>query len=48
VELGRTCNVFTDTVEIKSERSSEDIMQELQAKLDQLTAMPTEEADQVH
>ena len=48
VELGRTCNVFTDTVEIKSERSSEDIMQELQTKLDQLTAMPTEEADQVH
>ena len=48
VDLGRTCNVFTDTVEIKSERSSEDIMQELQTKLDQLTAMPTEEADQVH
>ena len=48
VELGRTCNVFTDTVEIKSERSSEDIMQELQTKLDQLTAMPTEESDQVH
>ena len=48
VELGRTCNVFTDTVEIKSERSSEDIMHELQTKLDQLTAMPTEESDQVH
>ena len=48
VELGRTCGVFQDTVEIKSERSSDEILNELQTKLDQLTAMPTEEADQVH
>jgi hypothetical protein len=48
VELGRTCGVFQDTVEIKSERSSDEILNELQTKLDQLTAMPTEESDQVH
>ncbi len=47
VELGRTCGVFSDTVEIKSERSSEDILSQLQAKLDKLSSQ-AEESDQVH
>ena len=47
VELGRTCGVFQDTVEIKSERSSEDILAQLQAKLDQIKASQPD-SDSLH
>lgn len=40
VELGRTCGVFSDTVEIKTERSSDDVLSQLQEKLNQLAAIP--------
>ena len=47
VELGRTCNVFSDTTVIKSERTSEDILNQLQQKLDELMPTPAD-TDQVH
>ena len=46
VELGRSCGVFQDTVEIKSERSSADIMTLLRDKLAEIAAPTTD--DPVH
>ena len=46
VELGRSCGVFQDTVEIKTERSSADIMTLLRDKLAEIAAPTTD--DPVH
>ena len=49
VELGRTCQVFTDQVEVKSQRSSEDVLTQLEQKLEMLNSLPTDqESEQVH
>ena len=47
VEVGRSCGLFSDTVEIKTERSSDDVLSQLQEKLNQLAAIPTLD-DSVH
>ena len=47
VEVGRSCGLFSDTVEIKTERSSDDVLSQLQEKLNQLAAIPTLD-DPVH
>ena len=49
VELGRTCQVFTDQVEVKSQRSSEDVLTQLEQKLEMLNSLPADqESEQVH
>ena len=49
VEMGRACQLFTDTVEIKTERSSEEIAAQLEAKIAQIRLANTAtESDEVH
>jgi|TARA_R100001530_G_scaffold7336_3_gene8068 hypothetical protein len=48
VELGRTCNVFSDTTVIKAERTSEDILNQLQQKLDELMPAPADTDESLH
>jgi len=45
--LGRTCGLFEDVQVVKTERTSEDILNQLQQKLDQLVPDQTD-TDQVH
>ena len=45
--LGRTCGLFEDVQIVKTERTSEDILHQLQQKLDQLVPDQTD-TDQVH
>ena len=48
VELGRSCGVFTDTIEVKAERGSQDIAAALREKLEALSLSSTDGEQSVH
>ena len=48
VELGRSCGVFTDTIEVKAERGSQDIAAALREKLEALSLSATDGEQSVH